>query len=506
MPTPVVSIVIPVYNSMSYLDQALQSLKVQTLRDFEVICVDDGSSDGSFDIMKRYRDDRDFPDVKIVTQRHLGPGCARNRGLDAASGTYVYFLDSDDFIEPDLLEQAVDRAEALSCDIVIWDAWFFNDRAQRDQHPAVGTLVFPAFSDFPGHEGRVFSAADNPDAIFTSFQNWPWNKLFRRSFLIENNLRFPPLFRTEDATFTCLALVKARRMCVIYERLSHYRIRTGSSSMDRKDPHALDFIEAFAQLKDALVAEGLYDAYRVSHARWALGGAVYNLNSLGRATSFTAAFNALREGGAERMGLLDVPIETYTNEFDRRSLQYIQAGDALGYLFFWMRNHATFMDDDKELLDIVEAERDDARAEVEGLRAEHGRMEQEVARAHDEADAAVCALDDLRRSAEFRYGTVLLRIPRAIQRWMRGRNEGRELATGEDVPASADGDIASDAAEPVGEGVLPEEGGWTGDVAGEDYVPDDGAYGAGDALEDAGEPDDGRVIATDDTDGPEPQR
>ncbi|MDN0068383.1 glycosyltransferase [Collinsella ihumii] len=416
MSSPCVSVIMPVYNAQPYLCQALDSLKAQTFQDFELICVDDGSSDDSFEVLKRYRADEDFPAVRILTQRHLGPGCARNKGLDVATGTYVYFLDADDFIEPTLLEKAVGRAEQLDCDIVIWDAWFYNNRVQRDQHPAVGTLDFPAFADFPVHETLAFSAADNPDAIFTSFQNWPWNKLFRRSLLVENDIRFPALFRTEDLPFTCMALVKARRMSVIYERLSHYRMRTGSSSMDNKDPHALDFIEAFALLRDRLQEEGLYETYRVSHARWALGGAVYNLNSLTRVDSFARAFDELHDGAAERMGLLDVPLDAYTHPLDRRSLELIKANDAQGYLFFWMRNHGAFVDDDKELFDRVEADLEEARSEIDRLHGEVDRAHGAVVEAQGAREEVERQLDDLRRSAEYRYGTALLRIPRAIQR------------------------------------------------------------------------------------------
>lgn len=420
MQSPSVSIIIPVYNSARYLEQTLQSVREQTFSgDIEVICVDDGSTDDSFEVLKRFRQDDGFPMLRILTQRHLGPGCARNKGLDAACGDYVYFLDSDDFIEPTTLELAVGRAEENALDIVIWDLWHYNDRSGRDQHPPVGTLDFPAFADFPGHESAVFSAQDNPDAIFTSFQNWPWNKLFRREFLDEFQLRFPPLFRTEDLPFTCMALVRARRMGVIYERLSHYRIRTGTSSMDSKDNHALDFIEAFAQLRDELKEAGLYDAYRVSHVRWALGGTVYNLNSLSRPDSLLRVFDELVHGGIERMGLDDVPPEDIANELDRRSLELLHANDPVSYLFFWMRNHSGFMDDDKDVIDCLESDLDSARNEAIRQREDVERMQGEVQQAQEAREQAERELDELRRSAEYRYGTVLLRIPRAIQRRLR---------------------------------------------------------------------------------------
>lgn len=420
MSSPAVSVVIPVYNAGAYLEQALDSLAAQTLQDFEVICIDDGSDDDSFDILKRYRDEGTFHALTILTQRHLGPGRARNRGLEEASGTYVLFLDADDFIEPDLLERAVGRAEDLAADIVIWDVWYYNNRAGRDQHPAVGTLEFPAYVDIDEQDKKTFRASDNPEAIFTSFQNWPWNKLFRRAFIEEHGLRFPGLFRTEDLPFTCSALVLAERMAVIYDRLSHYRMRTGSSSMDTKDRHAKDFIEAFVQLKESLTSLGLYETYRTSYVRWALGGAVYNLNSLTMPRAFSEAFEALHRGGLERMGLLDVPLETFTNELDRQSLSLIDTGNSIAYLFFWMRNHNVFADDHKETVDILEAELDAAREATRRTSEQLARKINELDATRADLDATEEELDRLQRSAEYRYGTKLLRIPRAIQRRLRG--------------------------------------------------------------------------------------
>lgn len=160
----------------------------------------------------------------------------------------------------------------------------------------------------------------------------------------------------------------------------------------------------------------MYETYRVSHARWALGGAVYNLNSLTRVDSFARAFAELHDGAAERMGLLDVPLDAYTHPLDRRSLELIKANDAQGYLFFWMRNHGAFVDDDKELFDRVEADLEEARSEIDRLHGEVDRAHGAVVEAQGAREEVERQLDDLRRSAEYRYGTALLRIPRAIQR------------------------------------------------------------------------------------------
>ena len=106
-----VSVILPVYNASDYLHQCMDSIVGQTLKDIEIICVDDGSTDNSLDILKEYeqKDKR----VKVIQQKNAGAGAARNNGLSIATGEYLSFLDSDDFFEPDMLEKAYEKAKVL---------------------------------------------------------------------------------------------------------------------------------------------------------------------------------------------------------------------------------------------------------------------------------------------------------------------------------------------------------------------------------------------------------
>ena len=111
-----VSVIIPVYNSEKYLRQCLDSICAQTLREIEIICIDDGSTDGSADILEDYRkkDSR----VTVIRQNNAGAGAARNKGLDISRGRYLSFLDADDFFEMSMLEEAVRCAEENDSDYV----------------------------------------------------------------------------------------------------------------------------------------------------------------------------------------------------------------------------------------------------------------------------------------------------------------------------------------------------------------------------------------------------
>ncbi len=118
MDRPRVSVIVPVYNAQSHLRQCLDSITGQTLREIEIFCVDDGSTDGSAQILEEYRG-RDSR-LHVIRQENAGAGAARNRGLAEASGEYLSFLDADDFFEPDMLESAYERAVSGNAQIVVF--------------------------------------------------------------------------------------------------------------------------------------------------------------------------------------------------------------------------------------------------------------------------------------------------------------------------------------------------------------------------------------------------
>ena len=414
----------PVYNKASYLRQSIESVLAQTMATtegaLEIICIDDGSTDGSLDILTEYEQRPDCP-LRVLRQKNEGPGVARNAGLDVAQGEFVHFLDSDDFIEPDTYERALARAEKLDADIVIWDMWQFNDRLGRDQHPPVGTLTFDAFVPWDQRETKVFAAADNPDAIFTSFQNWPWNKLFRRSFIEQRGLRFPAMHRTEDLPFVCMALVRARRMAVIYERFSHYRIHTGTSAMDCKDSHPRDFIDAFLLFKHQLEEAGLYETYRTSYVRWALSGVVNNLNPLRDPETFSAIFHALKNGVLDDMDINTENLVGYGNRFELDALSALRTRDEAGYLRWLSLELEDMLGGHRATIDILECERDEARGWAFSAEERIVALEHELEVVRCERDEARRDCDNLLRSAEYRSGKMLCKVPRAVQGKLRKR-------------------------------------------------------------------------------------
>ena len=119
-----VSVIIPVYNAEKYLKQCLNSICRQTLQEIEIICVDDGSTDNSLNILQEYTNAD--PRIQVLTQKNQGAGAARNYGLRTARGLYLSFLDADDFFEPNMLEEAVNTIELYSADFVVFESDQFH--------------------------------------------------------------------------------------------------------------------------------------------------------------------------------------------------------------------------------------------------------------------------------------------------------------------------------------------------------------------------------------------
>lgn len=250
--TPKVSVIIPVYNVEKYLRQCLDSVVNQTLRDIEIICVDDGSTDSSLSLLQKYAsgDNR----IKILQQENSGAGIARNKGLAMASGKYILFLDSDDFFELDLCENLFYQAEKTEADIILYDADCYEQ--EKNKFVAVDWLLNRRY--FPKKE--VFNRNDVPDELFLITAGGPWNKLWKRQFLSEHELLFPNMKSLEDVPFVYTAMALAERISIVPKVLAHYRRfapKQGLVSKIEKFPKRI--FESYALLKSRLVKVKVFD-------------------------------------------------------------------------------------------------------------------------------------------------------------------------------------------------------------------------------------------------------
>lgn len=445
-PAPCVSVVVPVYNAERFLGQCLDSLLGQTLSDIELICVDDGSTDGTPAMLASYakRDAR----VRVITQDNAGPARARNVGMDEARGEFLYFFDCDDWCEPALLERAVARARQTEADIVGLPHFMFDQRVGVPI-PAYWALLrdkFPA---------DVSSWRDNPDWLFRAFQNLPWNKLFRTAFVRENGLRFQEDVRlTEDLMFSAPALVRAKRLAFLDDMLVYHREGTGANTMAAKDKHPLDFVAAFYSLRVWLRNEGVYDDLRVAYVNWAIDGFIYNLHTLNTFEGFKEVLRELVQGGAiEGLDLLSLPAEKLHEERFVEFLRdaqlpaeefayklYVQAredrderGNRLAVEYYANEDQQRRVEEAERAADEARRRAEAAEEEARVCRERLTATEAELARTREEFDAQMNA-------AEQKVGRVLCWIPRRIQEAVLARRAAKELP---DASAGSNGSTGS---------------------------------------------------------------
>lgn len=289
-----VSVIMSVYNEAEYLSPCLDSLLRQSDPDFEILCVDDGSTDDSLHILQAYRE-KDSR-IKILRQSNQGAGVARNHGLAQAEGEYILFLDSDDYFDPGLIEKTVEKAERFQADIVVYRALSVDVRSGRT------SALNERICHYSKYWERAFSGKDCPETLLNDFLVTAWNKLYRRSFLEQFHLRFQEIRRSNDLSFTCKTLVEARRIILLPETLVYYRTGNLQSLQSTNAATPFAFYEALEDLYAYLVERGHFRFFCASFYRLALSIVFYNINRLKATSAQRQVMEFLKEEGLRRLG------------------------------------------------------------------------------------------------------------------------------------------------------------------------------------------------------------
>lgn len=304
---PLVSVIVPVHNAALYLRDCLDSILGQTHRDLEILLVDDGSTDGSAEILAGYaaRDAR----VTVVPGPAQGSaGAARNVGLSLANGAYLSFLDADDIFAPTLIEELHARAVLDDADIVLSKCRVFHD-STRDTSPAEWSL---RLEHLP--VGRPFSPRHVADHLFYSVTPAPWNKLFRTGFVRDKGLLFQHLRRSNDVYFTLMALAQAERITYLDRALVQYRVGNLTSLQATLDEEPLEFVAALEATRQGLRAAGLYEIFERAFVNQALMTCLSNLKHQRTPAGFRAVHEALSTGVLEHFGVTGRPAAYFVRE------------------------------------------------------------------------------------------------------------------------------------------------------------------------------------------------
>lgn len=220
--SPKISVVIPVYNTAPYLRESIGSIVNQSLRDIEILIVNDGSTDNSAEIIREQamEDER----IQMFEQENQGQSVARNVGLKYASGEYIYFMDSDDVLSSDALEKLYNRCKGKQLDVLFFDAEIVYEGGQHH-------LAWDYHRSVRYDEKVIYQGIGLLDDMLEhhTFRAAPWLYLVNRNYLMSQRLRFYPGIIHEDELFTMLLFMQSHRISSLKESLVQHRVRACST-------------------------------------------------------------------------------------------------------------------------------------------------------------------------------------------------------------------------------------------------------------------------------------
>lgn len=307
-----VSIIIPVYNADLYLEQCLESILSQTLKNIEIICVDDGSTDKSLSIIEKYEltDKR----ISIIKQKHYNSGKARNIGLKHANGEYVLFIDADDFLEMKAIEIMYSKAKSKNVDIVVFGAYRYNNiNNKKIYYKDALNISKNKLRENPMKKEAI------SDCLFDSLGIVVWNKLIKRNLIEKNKIKFQEITRSNDIYFSLVSLSLATDIFIIEEPLINYRIGHEDHLQAHNENDPLAFMSALfeTQKKIKKVLKENYTKYENGFLNTALKIFKYNLKTLSKyPEEFYYVANAISYLGEKNFGFLLHDETWYKNRKD----------------------------------------------------------------------------------------------------------------------------------------------------------------------------------------------
>ena len=323
---PEISVIMPVFNAERFLKDSLNDLLRQTMRGLEIICVDDGSTDLTPQILQEYaeKDER----IVLLKQDHQFAGAARNLGIRNARGKYLIFLDADDRFRSGMLRTLFDTAEENEAEITVCKFEKFDNET--------GIVLPLPYTCDPGcYAKKVFSKADDPDRIFSFTNPGPSNKLFLHKFILDKNLTFPTISSGEDLPFVVTALAEASRITTVDQVLMQYRVNNNSSLTGAQGKNPLSFFDALLELRNRLKERGLFPELERAFVNLAAVITFFSLHATASSASFQKIYEFVKNSALSELGLSghgEGYIFVYPDmEFDKR-IRVIREEDIFTYM------------------------------------------------------------------------------------------------------------------------------------------------------------------------------
>ena len=270
MTSPKISVILPVFNQEMYIRNAIESVLNQSMDDFELIVVNDGSTDSTPDIINEFDDSR----IHVINQENRGPGASRNRALKKAQGEYVMYLDGDDWYHPEALETAYNEAKNRNTDLTFYQMINYYDvTGEIYENDWFNMTTFDE-----SFENRVFSPDETPGSIF-DLSVGVCQKIYKTSFLRRIDAKFPEGIFFEDMPFFYYVYLKSERISIIKKHL-YYRRKHDASITHVVDCKFLDTVPAGQNLMKIFIENGWYDVYKYDLLAYKINGPRFALRDI----------------------------------------------------------------------------------------------------------------------------------------------------------------------------------------------------------------------------------
>lgn len=279
-----ISIIICVYNGEKYIKQAVDSILAQSLKDIELVVVNDGSSDSTLDILNNYQDKR----IKIINQENKGLGASRNIGIKHAAGEYLGFLDADDWLVENMCEICYNEAKGNNTDITMFQIINYNEKTKE----TFESDWFNLKNLDESFNNKVFSPQDTKDVLF-DFSVSACQKIYKTSYLKEINAKFPEKIYFEDMPFFYHVYLNAKRVSIIRKHL-YIRRKHDSSITEKIDEKYLDTVPAGQELFKRFIEGGFYEDYKYDLIAYKINGPRMALASIDKACQIPM-FNLIKK-------------------------------------------------------------------------------------------------------------------------------------------------------------------------------------------------------------------
>lgn len=247
---PIISIIIPVYNSEKYLDRCLESVLCQTMENIEVIVVNDGSTDNSIQIINKYL--KKYNNLILINQKNLGQGIARNAALQICKGEYIGFVDSDDFIRNDMFESMYKKAKKYDLDVVICNFLYYYP--ENNIYKSTGIEYDDSMILNKYNVIKEFFVTNN-------IEGFSWNKLFNRKLFDCNNIKYPDNMNYEDIPTIFNLLVVSDKIGFINKKLYYYCQHRESTVHTKNVYNTESYLKAISIINKIIVKYNLVNNF-----------------------------------------------------------------------------------------------------------------------------------------------------------------------------------------------------------------------------------------------------